>query len=56
MYNKQTKYLLGGRIATNIADSLQYMIILWFFNETFKSPFLLGVIFAIESGADVISF
>lgn len=32
------------------------MIVLWFFNERFNSPFLLGLIFAVQSGADVISF
>ena len=56
MYNRDTKALLWGRISTNIADSLQYMIIMWFFNERFQSPFLLGLIFAVESGADVLSF
>ncbi|WP_288646384.1 MFS transporter [uncultured Lactobacillus sp.] len=48
--------LLLGRIATNIADSLFYMAVLWYFKETTNSPFLVAIIFAISSGIDMISF
>ncbi|WP_412990408.1 MFS transporter [Pediococcus siamensis] len=48
--------LLSGRIATNIADSLFYMAILWFFKEEFNSPFIVALIFAIDSGIDMVSF
>ena len=48
--------LLLGRVATNIADSLFYMAILWYFKEVFHSPIAVSIIFAISSGIDVISF
>ena len=58
---KQTKKkdvynLLFGRIATNIADSLFYMAILWHFKEVSRSPFIVSIIFAVASGIDMISF
>ena len=48
--------LLLGRVATNIADSLFYMAILWHFKQATNSPFLVAMIFAISSGVDMISF
>lgn len=48
--------LLLGRVATNIADSLFYIAILWYFKEVFHSPIAVSIIFAISSGIDVISF
>ncbi|QNQ81454.1 MFS transporter [Lactobacillus sp. PV034] len=59
--NNFTKYgnvyrLLGGRIATNIADSLFYMSILWHFKEITNSTLVVSIIFAITSGIDTISF
>lgn len=48
--------LLSGRIATNIADSLFYMAILWFFKEKFQSPLVVSLIFTIESVIDMTSF
>lgn len=48
--------LLFGRVATNIADSLFYMAILWHFKENSNSPFIVSIIFAITSGIDVVSF
>ena len=48
--------LLAGRVATNIADSLFYMAILWYFKEAVHSPMIVSTIFAITSGIDMISF
>ncbi|CAM2911468.1 MULTISPECIES: MFS transporter [Lactobacillus] len=48
--------LLVGRVATNIADSLFYMAILWYFKEVTHSPMSVSIIFAITSGIDMISF
>ena len=48
--------LLIGRIGTNIADSLFYMAILWYFKTHFNSPMLLSVIFIAESSIDMFSF
>lgn len=54
--NKNLYTLLSGRIATNIADSLFYMAILWFFKEKFQSPIVVSLIFTIESVIDMTSF
>lgn len=48
--------LLGGRIATNVADSLFYMAILWYFKETSHSPAMVALLFSIEAGIDIVSF
>lgn len=48
--------LLIGRIATNIADSLFYMAILWYFKENRNSQLMVSIIFTISSGIDMISF
>lgn len=48
--------LLIGRIGTNVADSLFYMAILWYFKTHFNSPMLLSVIFIAESSIDMFSF
>ena len=48
--------LLIGRIGTNVADSLFYMAILWYFKTHFNSPMLLSVIFITESSIDMFSF
>lgn len=48
--------LLIGRIGTNVADSLFYMAILWYFKTHFNSPMLLSVIFIAESSIDIFSF
>lgn len=48
--------LLTGRVATNIADSLFYMTILWFFKEKFHSPVVLSLIFMADSTIDMIAF
>lgn len=48
--------LLLGRVATNVADSLFYMAILWHFKEIAHSPLLVSIIFTISSGIDMISF
>lgn len=48
--------LLIGRIGTNIADSLFYMAILWYFKSHFHSPMLLSIIFIAESTIDMFSF
>ncbi|MBP2058821.1 hypothetical protein J2Z60_002012 [Lactobacillus colini] len=54
--NKNLYILLSGRIATNIADSLFYMAILWSFKEKFQSPIIVSLIFTIESVIDMFSF
>lgn len=43
--NQDVDILLIGRIATNIADSLFYITILWYFKTTFHSPVALSLIF-----------
>ena len=48
--------LLSGRVATNIADSLFYMAILWHFKEITHSSLIVSIIFAITSGVDMVSF
>ncbi len=48
--------LLIGRVATNIADSLFYMAILWYFKVTFHSPVVLSLIFIADSTIDMIAF
>lgn len=59
MFNKENKnisYLLIGRVATNIADSLFYMTILWYFKVTFHSPVILSLIFIADSTIDALAF
>ena len=48
--------LLIGRIATNIADSLFYITILWYFKTTFHSPVALSLIFITDSTIDMCAF
>lgn len=48
--------LLMGRIATNIADSLFYMAILWYFKENRNSQLMVSILFTISSGIDMMSF
>lgn len=48
--------LLIGRIATNIADSLFYMAILWYFKENRNSQLMVSILFTISSGIDMMSF
>nr|WP_285011744.1 MFS transporter [Lactobacillus iners] len=45
-----------GRIATNIADSLFYMAILWYFKENRNSQLMVSILFTISSGIDMMSF
>ncbi|WP_308556813.1 MFS transporter [uncultured Lactobacillus sp.] len=54
--NANVRLLLMGRIATNIADSLFYMAVLWFFKVRFNSPLVLSLIFIADSTIDMISF
>lgn len=49
-------HLLIGRIATNIADSLFYMAVLWFFKTKFHSPLALSLLFVADSTIDMIAF
>lgn len=56
MKRKLEESLLLGRIATNIGDSLFYMLIIWYFNEHFSSSILLSIVFAITSIVDACSF
>ncbi len=48
--------LLIGRIGTNIADSLFYMAILWYFKSHFHSPILLSLIFIADSTINMLAF
>lgn len=48
--------LLMGRIATNIAESLFYMAILWYFKENRNSQLMVSILFTISSGIDMMSF
>lgn len=48
--------LLMGRIATNIADSLFYMAILWYFKENRNSQLMVSILFTISSRIDMMSF
>lgn len=48
--------LLIGRIATNIADSLFYITILWYFKTTFPSPMILSLVFIVDSAIDMCAF
>ncbi|GAA3637367.1 MFS transporter [Lactobacillus hamsteri] len=54
--NLNIRNLLIGRVATNIADSLFYMTILWFFKTKFHSPIVLSLIFIADSTIDMLAF
>lgn len=54
--NQDVDILLIGRIATNIADSLFYITILWYFKTTFHSPVALSLIFIVDSTIDMCAF
>ena len=54
--NSNVVNLLIGRIGTNIADSLFYMAILWYFKSHFHSPILLSLIFIADSTIDMLAF
>lgn len=54
--NVNVRRLLAGRVLTNIADSLFYMAILWFFKVRFNSPVILSLIFIADSSIDMLSF
>lgn len=54
--NLNIRNLLIGRVATNIADSLFYMTILWFFKTKFHSPMVLSLIFIADSTIDMLAF
>jgi len=54
--NVNVRRLLAGRVLTNIADSLFYMAILWFFKVRFNSPVILSLIFIADSSIDMPSF
>jgi hypothetical protein len=47
--------LLGGRLLTNLADSILYILIVWRFNEQFSSPVLLSLVFMTTSIIDSFS-
>ena len=54
--NQDVDILLIGRIATNIADSLFYITILWYFKTTFHSLVALSLIFIADSTIDMCAF
>ena len=49
------RYLLGGRIFTNIGDSILYMLVVWYLSGEFSSPLLLSAAFAGMSTIDAAS-
>ena len=53
---KSISRLLIGRIATNIADSLFYITILWYFKIIFHSPMILSLVFIADSTIDMCAF
>lgn len=53
---KNISRLLIGRIATNIADSLFYITILWYFKITLHSPMILSLVFIADSIIDMCAF
>lgn len=53
---KNISRLLIGRIATNIADSLFYITILWYFKIIFHSPMILSLVFIADSIIDMCAF
>ena len=53
---KSISRLLIGRIATNIADSLFYITILWYFKIIFHSPMILSLVFITDSTIDMCAF
>lgn len=53
---KNINRLLIGRIATNIADSLFYITILWYFKIIFHSPMILSLVFIADSIIDMCAF
>lgn len=53
---KSISRLLIGRIATNIADSLFYITILWYFKIIFHSPIILSLVFIADSTIDMCAF
>lgn len=53
---KNINRLLIGRIATNIADSLFYITILWYFKIIFHSPMILSLVFIVDSTIDMCAF
>ncbi|MDB6242502.1 MFS transporter [Lactobacillus amylovorus] len=53
---KSISRLLIGRIATNIADSLFYITILWYFKIIFHSPMILSLVFIADSTIDICAF
>lgn len=54
--NVNVRRLLVGRVSTNIADSLFYMALLWFFKVRFHSPLILSLIFIADSSIEMLSF
>lgn len=54
--NSNVRKLLIGRISTNIADSLFYMTILWYFKVTYHSPMVLSLVFIADSTIDMLAF
>lgn len=53
---KNISRLLIGRIATNIADSLFYITILWYFKIILHSPMILSLVFIADSIIDMCAF
>ncbi len=52
---RTVRYLLCGRIFTNIGDSILYMLVIWFLSKEFSSPVLLSVAFASLSIIDAMA-
>lgn len=56
MNRKIERNLFFGTLSTNIADSIFYIMTIWYFNEKFSSPIILALVFSIISVIDVFSF
>lgn len=57
MNNKKIeRNLLLGTIITNMADSILYILTVWYFNENYSSPIMLSIVFSIVSIVDAFSF
>jgi hypothetical protein len=53
--HKIVRYLLQGRIFTNIGDSILYMLVIWCLSKEFSSPVLLSIAFATLAIVDALT-
>ncbi len=53
--HKIVRYLLQGRIFTNIGDSILYMLVIWRLSKELSSPVLLSIAFATLAIVDALT-